>query len=59
MKCWLGRAIDIHEKSAPIQIPTEMNKSSRLKITLFDKTLLNGLIVLLVGISHRSGLPRR
>ena len=32
-----GSAIDIHEKSAPSSIPTEMNSSSRLKkITLFE-----------------------
>ena len=36
MNCWLGRAIDIHEKLAPISIPTEMSNSFGLKITLFD-----------------------
>ena len=36
MICWLGSAIDILEKLAPTSIPTEVNNSSGLKITLFD-----------------------
>ena len=49
--CWFGSAIDIHEKSAPTSIPTEMNSSSRLKITLFDMSDSPFLI----GIHFQSG----
>lgn len=42
---------NIHEKSAPTSIPTEMNSSSRLKITLFDMSNSPFLI----GIHFQSG----
>ena len=42
---------DIQEKSAPTSIPTEMNNSSRLKITLFGISESSFLI----GIHFQSG----